>query len=951
VSSRLTVAAAFLLVLAPAARAQITPDCTPLGIFAQQTYVAISQFQRHVSVADLNGDHLPDLVISTPFSVDIQLCTGVVGGIPAYHEAFLRTGLNDPGGVAIGDFDGDGVNDLAVSQDAGSGGVTILRGLASGGVGTGQFIDLGFLDTGSTWDVATADLNGDGVLDLVVSTRNGNVYSYLGNVVAGHGDGTFSLAGTTPTGLSCKGIVLADLDHDGILDAVVAGESASVAVLHGNGSGGVGTGVFSMAYVLPGSGTTFEVTVGDFNHDGIPDIASANYTGQTISVFLGQPGFTFRSAITHTATGSPLGIVAGDFDGDGLDDLVVAASGSAASFIEFRNEGGASPQPDGFSDFTAFGPSRTTYDIAVADLNGDGTPDVLAPSAAQNMLLVALNSCPGSALRVLHTSVTGSGSIVRDPDLPAYDPGVVVQLTAVPDPGWVFSHWAGDASGTVNPTTVKMDFSRTVVAIFLAQQQTLTLSTTGPGRGAIVRSPAQPTYDIGSTVQLTAVPDFGSVFTGWSGDVTGAVNPVDLVMSGDKSVTATFDIDHTLAPSILSVTDVPLDQGGKVKLRWSASSLETTSTNPDRVVTQYFIWREIPQTAFRAAAAAGAVPCLRTSTAAREYFWEFVTALPASRFTGYSYTAGTTNDSTEHGNPYTAFLVQARNAAATRWFDSEPDSGYSVDNLSPTTPGPVVASYGTTSNALHWGPSRAPDLRGYRIHGGPRRDFVPSAANLIAEVADTVFVDPVPKPRYYRIAAVDIHGNLSHYVLVSPEIPVATLVSVVSAQGASDRISLVWYLSQSALPATVYRRTEATSWSEVERAYADGSGFLRYEDHAVSRGERYSYRLGIQDGGLEAFFGETTVLADELEFALQGMVPNPSTGERLTVNFSLPSPERATLELLDVTGRRLAGQRIEGVVGRQTVVLDTGRRLAPGLYWIRLRHAGQEKTTRAVVMP
>jgi len=396
-------------------------------------------------------------------------------------------------------------------------------------------------------------------------------------------------------------------------------------------------------------------------------------------------------------------------------------------------------------------------------------------------------------------------------------------------------------------------------------QHSLTVTIVGPGLGSVTRSPNLPTYGNGSTVRLTAAATFGSVFTGWSGDAGGSANPYDLLMDGDKAITATFDIDHSISPQIVSITDVPLDQGGKVKLRWSASSLETRTANPDTAVTQYYIWREIPQSALRAYATDGASGYLHTTSATRDYFWEFVTSLPASGFTGYSYTASTTSDSTELGNPYTAFLVQGRNAAGTRWFNSDPDSGYSVDNLAPTTPGPVAASYGAASNQLHWGASVAPDLRGYRLYGGTTSDFVPSAVNLIAEVADTAFVDPSPRPFYYRLAAIDVHGNMSGFVLVSPDA-----------------------------------------------------------------------QLGVPAG--------------DLVFALDGMIPNPSTGDHISIQLSLPSTEPALLELLDVSGRRLAGRRLEGVAGRQTVALDPGKALAPGLYWIRLRHAGEEKTARAVVM-
>jgi uncharacterized repeat protein (TIGR02543 family) len=742
----------------------------------------------------------------------------------------------------------------------------LFRGLGSGGVGNGQFIPYSNVSIGSAWDVAAGDINGDGILDLVVSLRNGTVLPFLGRGSGGVGDGTFTQGIAAIAIGSPKGLVLADLDKDGILDVVVATEGASVGVLKGNGSGGVGDGSFRAGVPFFGSGTTFDVTVGDFNGDGYLDIASANYTGQSISVFLGAPGLVFGPVFTHPAPGSPLGIAAADIDSDGRTDLVVAATGGGSSFSYFHNVGNAAPSVDGFNTATAYGPAKVGYGISVADLNGDNVFDVLVPGVTDPSVLVAFNSCPlGFLPRVLTTVVFGSGSVLRDPDQPSYANGAVVQLTATPAPGWVFANWSGDALGAANPISVTMNADRTVTARFTPLQRRVTITLAGSGEGTVTRTPDQVTYDNGSTVRLTASAVFGSVFTGWSGDATGSTSPLDLQVDGDKAITATFDIDHTITPQIVSVTDVPLDQGGKVKLRWTASSMETYTTNPDTMITQYYIWREIPQSAFRAISADDAALYMRTTTATREFFWEFVTSLPASHFSGYSYTATTTNDSTEFGNPYTAFLVQARNAAATRWFDSDPDSGYSVDNLAPTTPGPIAASYGAASNRLHWGPSMAPDLRGYRLHGGTDRDFVPSAANLIAEVTDTAFVDPSPRPLYYRLAAVDVHGNMSSYVLVSPDAQVG-------------------------------------------------------------------------------------VLAGDLEFALDGMVPNPSTGDRISIRLSLPSTAPAMLELLDVGGRRLAGRRLEGVAGRQTVALDPGRALSPGLYWIRLRHAGEEKTARAVVM-
>jgi hypothetical protein len=88
-----------------------------------------------------------------------------------------------------------------------------------------------------------------------------------------------------------------------------------------------------------------------------------------------------------------------------------------------------------------------------------------------------------------------------------------------------------------------------------------------------------------------------------------------------------------------------------------------------------------------------------------------------------------------------------------------------------------------------------------------------------------------------------------------------------------------------------------------------------------------------------------------IAFALQGVRPNPSRGEVLTVSFSLPSTQPATLELLDVTGRRIVQREVGSPgAGPRTLDLREGQRLAPGLYLVRLTQGTNTRTTRAVVL-
>src|SRR5207244_11337056 len=129
------------------------------------------------------------------------------------------------------------------------------------------------------------------------------------------------------------------------------------------------------------------------------------------------------------------------------------------------------------------------------------------------------------------------------------------------------------------------------------------------------------------------------------------------------------------------------------------------------------IWRRVPNPATAAARSGGVTRGnaeTRTTRDTRrvmpwgsveETFWEAIANPPAAQLVSYGYTAPTTQDSIAAGNPYTAFFVQALTADPFVFYDSAPDSGYSVDNLAPRTPTPFTASFSNGNTALHWHPS------------------------------------------------------------------------------------------------------------------------------------------------------------------------------------------------------------------------------------------------------
>ena len=231
-------------------------------------------------------------------------------------------------------------------------------------------------------------------------------------------------------------------------------------------------------------------------------------------------------------------------------------------------------------------------------------------------------------------------------------------------------------------------------------------------------------------------------------------------------------------PAIASVKDVPGDQGGNVRVSWNASYLDAY---PGYAVGSYWLWRQVPATAALSALRSGHAQLLSATadaasggrwlraipSASQTTYWEFVASQIANGFPNYSLTATTLGDSTPGSNPRTLFMVEARGPGHQSW-DSAPDSGYSVDNLPPPPPAPFAANYSAGTTHLHWSPALVPDLAGYRLYRGSMAGFVPDPAHRIGTPTDTTFADTPGGFYYYKVSAVDVHGNESATTLAFP---------------------------------------------------------------------------------------------------------------------------------------------------------------------------------------
>ena len=135
-------------------------------------------------------------------------------------------------------------------------------------------------------------------------------------------------------------------------------------------------------------------------------------------------------------------------------------------------------------------------------------------------------------------SPTAGGAVTLNPNKATYSPGEQVQVTAVANSGYSFTHWSGGLSGT-NPTeTVTVNSNLNIVANFAAAQYTF--NATSAGNGSVAWTPQKALYGLGEVVTVTATPNSGYTFVGWTGDRVSTDNPLDVTIDGDTSITAHF---------------------------------------------------------------------------------------------------------------------------------------------------------------------------------------------------------------------------------------------------------------------------------------------------------------------------------------------------------------------------------------------------------------------------
>jgi YVTN family beta-propeller protein len=467
---------------------------------------------------DFNGDGKTDLVASLNLDEQWGFQAFLGNGDGTFTASGLFGGFNSIGTVIAGDFNGDGKLDLAFPANV-NGTQNILVAL---GNGDGTFtLSTGYANLSGT-SLTTGDFNNDGILDLaVIGTGDQPVTILLGN-----GDGTFTAATSQPLVVvtTPQSVTAGDFNGDGVLDLAIADADSGILVV----LLGAGDGTFTQVEGEPVSSQYSDyVAAADFTGDNKLDLAFANFAGpcdttcppvNTVTLFLGNGNGTFPAGLSETVGNSPVAVGVGDFTGDGRLDLAVANSASNTVSILLQ------------APIATLSPSTLTF-----------SSQLVGSSASQSVTLTNSGSAPLTITSIGFTGTNASEFTQNNTcgSTLAGGSSCTINVTFTPTAG-------GSGSATASLSVTDSAASSPQTAAITGTVQSFLLTT--------------------SCVSLTVVPGQTAIFTVDLAPVNGFTQSVSLSCSGAPA----------LATCTAAQSSVALNGSAPVSVQVTATTTQAT---------------------------------------------------------------------------------------------------------------------------------------------------------------------------------------------------------------------------------------------------------------------------------------------------------------------------------------------------------------------------------------
>jgi hypothetical protein len=512
----------------------LSPSCSNTT-FTNAADVGMGVEPYSVAIGDFNNDGKQDIAVSHNIAdfVSIRLGDGLGGFSGSTNVPVGPASHPDQGvqalAIAVGDFNNDGNQDFATTNYH-LGTVSIRLGDGTGGfsgaTATSE-INVGPLPRA----IAIGDFNGDGKQDFATADSNG------GTVSIRLGDGIGGFSGSTNLSVSNpQSLAIGDFNNDGKQDLAVSSASGLVAIRLGDGMGN-----FSGSTDIGVGGGTRTIAIGDFNNDGKQDFATGNVgfseNGNTVSIRLGDGMGSFSGSTEVVVGTGPYIVAIGDFNNDGKQDFATADVYSDGVSIRLGDGLG------GFSGTTSISVGHFPISVAIGDFNNDGRQDFAAANDGTNNVSVRLGACvPNTAPTITaqsgvtrqQGSPVSNSQIATASDAESSAGGIIVTVTSANPANGVTISNIINTNGTITADIVAACAATNASFTLQASDGNLTVTAT---LNVTVTANTAPTLtysgqSVGSGNTLTINPATGlsdngsiaSVMVQSQGTYAGAIN-------------------------------------------------------------------------------------------------------------------------------------------------------------------------------------------------------------------------------------------------------------------------------------------------------------------------------------------------------------------------------------------------------------------------------------------
>ena len=324
-------------------------------------------------------------------------------------QDFAAAAGANPFSIAIGDLDGDGKPDLAVANIS-TNKVSIYRNTSTtGAIGTNSYAaKVDFVTGLYPYAVTIGDVDGDGKPDLVVTNTGEYTVSILRNTatIGTITTGSFAAKVDFPTGVTATSVALRDFDGDGKPDLAVANFGSATVSIYQNTAivGSITTGSFAAKVDFTTNPECRSLAIGDIDGDGKPDLVTANAGSNNISILRNTTTIgainssSFAAKVDIATAGHPWFVAIGDLNGDGKPDVAVANSNGNNISI-FRNTATTGIiNANSFATQIDYATGTTPFSVAIGDIDGDGKPDIAVANSNSNNVSILRNTSAGNTI-------------------------------------------------------------------------------------------------------------------------------------------------------------------------------------------------------------------------------------------------------------------------------------------------------------------------------------------------------------------------------------------------------------------------------------------------------------------------------------------------------------------------------------------------------------------------